>query len=572
MLLAFLVEAVCCGVVWWLVWRGRIRSTSRSFLKVLVLKNTLHFYQVADLVVGTQERTQTTKALVPVLQMISNIADLRLASGSSGFAGVCLTHSLTAFDKLKSFYIGPALLLLTWSLTWLVHLAVARVACPSRPSSAPANAAIQAPPPAPSPAAAAAAAPSGGNKQPKQPAALATRVLRAEQRRAAALSTPTKHGPESGLPALSAALSPRLDAATANGTPLPASTTEASGAGVGAGAGAGAAGGLKHAVARLWSRRSIRYMAAVWSLMLMMYSSISKTTLQLLSCRRFGTESRNFYAPSVVCFAGYGGWQFPAFILLFLFVLPFPFIIVVVVHRTRARLGTAQVVAHRGSGGTAKSSATRATARGRSSTVTTATPPPRRFMLPYIMASEAARVFRPGLWWWESVLMLRRAVLIAVHAVVEDVYMRNFLLAICLVAMLVMHTMLRPYRHAWNNAAGTVMLALLVIISATVTMPDSSTYSSLHLLRGILLLLPFLLVLVAAVRKGTQLVRRYYKYRSFAPPPPEREGNAASKQSGTVSIALTNTNGHSKSSSNNNSSSQSGSKKGGRDVVNPLMR
>ena len=51
------------------VWRGRMQRGHRSFLKVLILKVALHFYQVADLIVGVQERTHARALLAPLLQV-----------------------------------------------------------------------------------------------------------------------------------------------------------------------------------------------------------------------------------------------------------------------------------------------------------------------------------------------------------------------------------------------------------------------------------------------------------------------------------------------------------------------
>lgn len=183
-------------------------------------------------------------------------------------------------------------------------------------------------------------------------------------------------------------------------------------------------------------------------------------------------------------------------------------------------------------------------------------------------------MYKARYWWWESVLLLRRGVLIAIATSVDDFWTRNLTINLVLIVILVTHCLAQPFRLATANAAETFMLSLLVCISSTVMIPDTDVTSGMEWLRAVMLLTPAVMVVIATLHRVVRVLISYYKLwrvwkatRGADASPRSRNG---SKEKPAVrEVPLTPRSGQPNTTIGANSRPGKSSRKP-RDTVNPL--
>ena len=129
--------------------------------------------------------------------------------------------------------------------------------------------------------------------------------------------------------------------------------------------------------------------------------------------------------------------------------------------------------------------------------------------------------------------MLRRAILIAEATAIDDYWSRGVVLNLSLVVVLVTHCIAQPFRLPEANRAETVMLTLLVATSSTVLVPDTEAGIVLYWARTLMLLIPFIVVVVAVVRKAVVLCIVYRRQWKAYTEAQQQRAKAGQRRSGS---------------------------------------
>lgn len=252
---------------------------------------------------------------------------------------------------------------------------------------------------------------------------------------------------------------------------------------------------------------STRFAPAFYTIVALTYSTVLSTTLRLASCReiqtRDGVQSRLFYAGHIECWKE--AWQIAlvAIFLPILFFYPFGLLywrhwkrgrrmshVLSELKGTMSRLGrrlTTWLPGRRGgpSEGTFDSEGTEMASptdhnNGSAVDNPTFTPEGRKRRPESIIdgkrSSSVSSVlylleapFREGCLWWEFILLLRRLVLSVVYTIALSSTEAEFAFAVvqscCCVLFLAMHSYFRPFRSSIDQAAESVSLFILCVIS-----------------------------------------------------------------------------------------------------------
>lgn len=80
---------------------------------------------------------------------------------------------------------------------------------------------------------------------------------------------------------------------------------------------------------------------------------------------------------------------------------------------------------------------------------------------------ELGAPFRPGMQWWEGVMLARRVLLVAAHSfwAAPGLSWGALLSALLCVAFLVSHLLARPYRATWAHVSEALLLGALSVVS-----------------------------------------------------------------------------------------------------------
>jgi hypothetical protein len=166
----------------------------------------------------------------------------------------------------------------------------------------------------------------------------------------------------------------------------------------------------------------VGYSRALISMFLLLFQSLTNTTLALLDCESIQGELRLYQDASVVC---YKGWQYPLFIFLFILVT-FPFLLI-----------------------------------------------PLRWYLARHIQNEHARVvlqvlelsYKPKRNWWETVSLLRRLVLLCFAVFIRSPIWRAHSLTFGCIIFLFAHIFFKPIRDKQGQMLESVLLTCLTAIA-----------------------------------------------------------------------------------------------------------
>ncbi len=204
----------------------------------------------------------------------------------------------------------------------------------------------------------------------------------------------------------------------------------------------------------------VRYVGALIALVLLFYQSVTATTMELLHCVSLDDHLRLFRAGVVEC---YVAWQYPLFLLL-LVLLPLPLVLPLLAysfHRQGSRSDTAQAV-----------------------------------------LGVLERPYKPKRRWWESAVLLRRVMLLAIATFVLDPLWRALGLFIGCFVVAVTHFVFEPHADGHYGGIEAAYLCHLALIAAFRTpLPaftmlrlkiDADTLQALHYIQEVLVVLPLI--------------------------------------------------------------------------------
>lgn len=215
-----------------------------------------------------------------------------------------------------------------------------------------------------------------------------------------------------------------------------------------------------------------------WVFALTSYSSVAKATFTMLACRT-SHDDRLVLARigDIECYTGW--FQIFSFVVLLPLVLAFPLLVLRVARKA-----------------------------------------PRQSA-----AAEATRLaYGNHASWFESAMMWRRLLLILPATFIYDPVTRAFVLLSCCCALLVLHIYLQPFAASLANRVETLMLTLLVMLSALLT-ADSQVLAigavtkaqTASTLQGVLLIVAFLVALWFALDSAAAKLCSVLRNRPVAP-------------------------------------------------------
>eukprot|EP00698_Gefionella_okellyi_P001798 TRINITY_DN11643_c0_g2_i1.p1 TRINITY_DN11643_c0_g2~~TRINITY_DN11643_c0_g2_i1.p1 ORF type:complete len:3137 (+),score=765.64 TRINITY_DN11643_c0_g2_i1:40-9411(+) len=221
------------------------------------------------------------------------------------------------------------------------------------------------------------------------------------------------------------------------------------------------------------------YIHAFVFLVLFSYSTITLNTLQFINCRTVGTMRLVATSPDIDCTAGaYHSWSVLYYLLLGLWVIGGPILLIIFLWRVRLNL---QSDLYR-----------------------------NRFGALYVS-------YRPGAFWWETVFVTRRTLLIGLYVALYDApFSRTFALAFACVAICALHIGVRPFLTATGNfmeSASLVSLSLIAIIEAS-TFASTQEDSNKDIFTAILVFLPAAFILLVIVFRFAEPVIQQLRLRA----------------------------------------------------------
>ena len=158
----------------------------------------------------------------------------------------------------------------------------------------------------------------------------------------------------------------------------------------------------------------------LWLVLLFVYSTATKVSLELIDCQKIGSNYLSYFAPTYECFSDYGGYQYVVFVLVFAVVI-FPG---VVTRYTwwQSRAGLWETV-------------------------------------------PLSEPFKTEYCWWEGMLMTRRLVLTACSVLPITLIYRQAMMACICVAVLSIQTYCLPFKSSSVNLCESILMLFLAIIS-----------------------------------------------------------------------------------------------------------
>ena len=173
------------------------------------------------------------------------------------------------------------------------------------------------------------------------------------------------------------------------------------------------------------------YKEAWWNTLLIIYIVVCESSIKMFNCASVGNKQYLWYAGSVECFTI---WNY-LFIAIFLILLLFPFYIVYSLWKLRGSLSQW-----------------------------------RRIKFAAFTMS-----YRRKCWYYESVMMFRRIMLISVYAFPKgNQYLLRALISFFCGIILSIHVKVQPFRYKINNHLETLLLLLLFLVSTLSTVSDTT--------------------------------------------------------------------------------------------------
>ena len=158
----------------------------------------------------------------------------------------------------------------------------------------------------------------------------------------------------------------------------------------------------------------------LWLVLLFVYSTATKVSLELIDCQKIGSNYLSYFAPTYECFSDYRGYQYVVFMLVFAVVI-FPGVV------TRYTWWQSQA--------------------GRSETVPLSEP------------------FKTEYCWWEGMLMTRRLVLTVCSVLPLTLIRRQAMMACICVVFCSIQTYCLPFKSSSVNLCESILMLFLAIIS-----------------------------------------------------------------------------------------------------------
>ena len=200
---------------------------------------------------------------------------------------------------------------------------------------------------------------------------------------------------------------------------------------------------------------------AFWNSILIIYMPIAESTIKMFNCSHIKHEKKYYlwYAGEYECLQW---WQYP-FIILFVIILIFPFFIVIRLHGLRK-----------------DTQEYRNKKTGETSVKIIELPEDKLAHKRHRLYSAFTANYCDKCWWYESIMIGRRIVLISVYAFPKsDLLLLKCMLTFICGIIFGIHINYKPFKHKINNIFETIVLILLFFISSlSAAATYESTYSS----------------------------------------------------------------------------------------------
>ncbi|ETO18478.1 hypothetical protein RFI_18787, partial [Reticulomyxa filosa] len=195
---------------------------------------------------------------------------------------------------------------------------------------------------------------------------------------------------------------------------------------------------------------------ALWNSVLITYIVVGESVIKMINCKQVDGTYYLWNAGDITC---YHTWQL-IFVALYIGIILFPVFMFVRLFMLGRKVKSREAASK----------------------------------LRYEKYAAFTMTYTPKRWWYESVMMGRRILLISIYSLpVNDLVLLRAIMAFCCGCILAFHAYARPFRRSVNNFFEAVLLACLFFV-ATLSTIDSGDTSTIRVIQTWLCLVPLLFI------------------------------------------------------------------------------